>query len=319
MKTLLDNAIYSIQIGVEDYTSNDPRRVLSAVRNISAGVLLLFKERLRQLSPEDSDEVLIKQQIRPVRDEGDSIRFVGQGLKTVDVPQIKERFSSLGIRTNWPRVDAIVKVRNAVEHYVSGESESRVKELIADTLAVVRDFLANELGLEAHETLGEETWSVMLEVSSVYEAQREQCLRDLEQVKWWSPGAARAATFLRCMSCDSDLVTLKEGRDTLVGNESVLCTACGEARALEDIVEAALSECFYADAYIAASKGGEPPLDSCEECGTDTFIVEDGVCGKCGSGHKYKQCVRCSQGLSGGEQQFGGLCGYCNHLMEKDD
>jgi hypothetical protein len=61
MKTILENAVSSIQIGIEDYQSNDPRRVLSVVRNLSAGVLLLFKEKLRQLSPDGSDEVLIKQ------------------------------------------------------------------------------------------------------------------------------------------------------------------------------------------------------------------------------------------------------------------
>lgn len=319
MKTLLGNAISSIQVGVEDHTSDDPRRMLSAVRNISAGVLLLFKERLRQLSPEDSDEVLIKQKIRPVRNGGESIRFVGHGPKTVDVQHIKERFSSLGIKTNWSRVDAIIKVRNDVEHYVSGESDSRVKELIADTFSVVRDFLADELGLEAHEALGEETWSIMLEVSTVYEAQRAQCLQELEQVKWWSAGMARASAFLRCENCGSDLVTLKEGRDTLAGNESVRCTACGDSMDLEDIIESALDECFGADAYYAASKGGEPPLDYCEQCCGETFIVEDDVCGKCGSGRRYKQCVRCTQGLSGEEQQFGGLCSYCNHLLKKDD
>lgn len=63
MDTILANAVASVQIGVEDYLSDDPRRVLSAVRNLSAGILLLFKERLRELSPTNSDEVLIKQQI----------------------------------------------------------------------------------------------------------------------------------------------------------------------------------------------------------------------------------------------------------------
>lgn len=59
MHTLLSNAIQSIEIGVEDFQSQDQRRLLSAVRNIQAGILLLCKEHLRKLSPPTSDEVLV--------------------------------------------------------------------------------------------------------------------------------------------------------------------------------------------------------------------------------------------------------------------
>ena len=79
MDTILNNAVQSIQIGVEDYKSSDPRRVLSATRNITAGVLLLFKEKLRQLSPPDSDEVLIKQRIQPEFDANGGVVFIGDG------------------------------------------------------------------------------------------------------------------------------------------------------------------------------------------------------------------------------------------------
>jgi hypothetical protein len=64
MHTILENAVQSLQIGIEDYQSTDQRRTLSAVRNITAGVLLLFKEKLRQLSPPNSNDVLIKQNSR---------------------------------------------------------------------------------------------------------------------------------------------------------------------------------------------------------------------------------------------------------------
>ncbi|HDS1209226.1 hypothetical protein KE622_08000 [Shewanella algae] len=54
--SLLNNAVESIQIGVEDFESSDARRVLSAVRNISAGILLLYKEKLRRMSPSDNKD-----------------------------------------------------------------------------------------------------------------------------------------------------------------------------------------------------------------------------------------------------------------------
>ena len=44
MDSLLTNAVQSIQIGIEDFSSTDPRRILSTVRNLYAGILLLLKE-----------------------------------------------------------------------------------------------------------------------------------------------------------------------------------------------------------------------------------------------------------------------------------
>jgi hypothetical protein len=60
MNSLLENAIVSMQLGLEDYASEDHRRVLSAARNLYAGVLLLCKEVLRRLSPAGSNDILIR-------------------------------------------------------------------------------------------------------------------------------------------------------------------------------------------------------------------------------------------------------------------
>ena len=51
MKELLENAVLSIELGVEDYQTGDERRVLSAIRNLYAGVLLLCKQVLWNESP----------------------------------------------------------------------------------------------------------------------------------------------------------------------------------------------------------------------------------------------------------------------------
>ena len=88
---------------------------------------------------------------------------------------------------------------------------------------------------------------------------------------------------------------------------------------LEDLIQSALDECFYADRYYAITKGGDPPLDYCEQCDSVSYIVEDGLWAKCGEVHEFNRCARCCQPLSGGKQQFDGFCGYCNHLFEKDD
>jgi hypothetical protein len=60
MNPLLKNAVVSIQLGLEDFASDDERRIISAARNLYSGVLLLAKEVLRQLSPPGSNDILIR-------------------------------------------------------------------------------------------------------------------------------------------------------------------------------------------------------------------------------------------------------------------
>ncbi|MEX2546021.1 MAG: hypothetical protein WD316_12905 [Phycisphaeraceae bacterium] len=47
--SILKNAIDSIELGVEDFRSENPKRLMSAVRNFYAGILLLFKHQLAAL------------------------------------------------------------------------------------------------------------------------------------------------------------------------------------------------------------------------------------------------------------------------------
>lgn len=148
MDLLLENAVESIKAGVKDYEQGDHGRLLPSVRGIHAGILLLYKEALRRLSPANSDEVFIKAKILPKRDAQGNIYFVGEGKKTVDVQQIRERFESLGITTDWKRFDSITKVRNEVEHYYTNTSKRALQGLIADAFIVVRNFVTVELQVD---------------------------------------------------------------------------------------------------------------------------------------------------------------------------
>src|ERR1700733_4238931 len=104
---ILTNAVQAIQVGVEDYNTGAPPRLLSAIRNIHAGILLLYKEALRRKSPPSSDSVLIKAKIVSARDAQGKVVFIGSGRKTVDSQQIRERFEGLGISTDWKRLETI--------------------------------------------------------------------------------------------------------------------------------------------------------------------------------------------------------------------
>src|SRR5215468_698077 len=118
-RDILENAVDSIAIGLEDYRSEDPRRLVSATRNIYAGILLLFKHKLALLSPAGSDEVLLKQKVLPSKQPNGEITWTGKGRKTVDTFQIKERFENLNIEVDWDRIEKINEYRNEIEHYFS--------------------------------------------------------------------------------------------------------------------------------------------------------------------------------------------------------
>ena len=319
MDTILANAVASVQIGVEDYLSDDPRRALSAVRNLSAGILLLFKERLRELSPADSDEVLIKQQIHPKLDSSGAVVFLGRGKKTVDVHQIQERFSSLGITADWKRLDGVVKVRNDIEHYCTAEATIRMKELLADSFLVMRSFIASELKREPVELLGEKTWKTLLDVATVYSIELEECLQAMAQVAWDTPGMEQVSEYLRCQHCESPLLKPTNLEEKFVAAIEFQCAACGKTCAFEDIAEAAAEECFSGDMYVAMTDGGDPPLVDCFECGRSTFLLEDELCIVCGASPHHQKCTVCSAQLSIEEQQFNGLCSYHHAQATKDD
>ncbi|MGB6690663.1 MAG: hypothetical protein WBE76_22745 [Terracidiphilus sp.] len=105
---LLTNTIGSIRVGVEDDQDGSRDRLPSSVRSIHAGILLLYKEALRRLSPAGSDEVLLMVKVAPKLNlKTGALEFVGEGKKTVDVQQIRERFSSMSIVTYWQRFNRI--------------------------------------------------------------------------------------------------------------------------------------------------------------------------------------------------------------------
>ncbi len=63
--TIFENAIISLELGLEDFAEGSDKRLLSAVRNLHTGILLLYKTKIAALSPVKSDEALIKRELTP--------------------------------------------------------------------------------------------------------------------------------------------------------------------------------------------------------------------------------------------------------------
>lgn len=319
MNTILANAVQSIQIGVEDYQSSDPRRVLSAIRNITAGILLLFKERLRELSPPGSDEVLIKQRVQPEFDADRSIVFKGEGKKTVDVQQIEERFSSLSIETDWKRFKKVVGIRNDIEHYCTVESADRLKELIADSFIIIRNFVASQLGYEPVVLLGEPTWGVLLEVAEVYQRELDECQEAIGCIEWDSDAMSEMAGHLRCPECHSALVKPVDPETESNYLLEFSCASCGSVSGIDEMAESALSESFDYYTHSAAKDGESSPIGTCPECGREAFVLAEDLCAACGGSLSYYECTVCGEALGPDDQELGGLCSYHHWQAMKDD
>jgi len=153
MNNLFDNAIQSIQIGIEDFEANDPKRALSAVRNFYAGAILLGKEALARAVPKDAFEDVLAERHKAVPDGKGGVRFLASA-KTIDFNEIAGRFSAFGLKIDRSSLAELNRVRNDVEHLYTQVSHDKAREAIAKAFPVVID-LFRQIGEEPHDHLGQ--------------------------------------------------------------------------------------------------------------------------------------------------------------------
>lgn len=321
MNSLLDNAAISIQLGVEDFESDDERRVLSAIRNVYAGVLLLCKEVLRGLSPPDSNDVLIKKRKVAQKAADGTVRFVGVGKATVDRMEIETYFKELGLQLDWNRLKRIGDLRNEIEHYYLTQPVALLREAISDAFMLIQQLLRDHLDEQPIEVLGQECWQVLLETSTVLEQERTRCRKSLEKVEWACDELGKAVDKLRCTSCGSALVAQVDPANTKQGHLALRCEHCGTDLETEDLLETALGEEMDWDCHRAIKDGDDPPLEHCPECDRDSYLRYEDRCVLCEFSLHGAECVRCYARISLEEYQTGSgsLCSYCQHLLDKDD
>jgi len=314
--TILANAVASIRVGVEDYSTFSDARMLSAVRNITAGVLLLYKEKLIRLSPAHDPEALVKYKIVPTILNDGTASFIGKGKKTAEAYQIKERFEQFSVAVDWKRFEKIRDLRNDIEHYYTSLSRDNVKEVLAESFVLMRDFLSNELHEDPLQILGANCWQTLLEASDVFEAEKSKCQRSLGLIDWKYPTMTNCVEYFRCENCNSSLIKTEEHCDYR-SNLPLSCVSCGNKFEVEDILERAVDNMLGIDAHIAIKDGGESPYDLCHSCSRETYIVAEELCICCESELNYTECLRCTERLSNEEQALDGLCGYCSHVRDK--
>lgn len=307
--SLLQNAIDSIQVGVEDYQMGDDRRYLSAVRNICAGILLLYKEKLKRLSPSHDKEVLIKQSIKPICDERGNVLFIGDGEKTVDVQTIEKRFKSLKIEYNWSRFREINKLRNNIEHYYTDKSSGAVREVIVTSFLLIRDFISEYLEEEPYSVLGEDCWQILLETEDVYQAEKKTCNQSFEAYGFESQISEHILENIRCPFCHSSLIKVQGQSDI---SPSLVCCSCNEDLQINDVIEE--EKISYKDIESEGS------FASCNDTQSTNSVVKLGdkwICFSCQAIHKdVGHCEYCNEFIAGDlEDTFLSGCLMCDGQM----
>lgn len=317
--SLFNNAVHLIQIGVEDFGSADPRRVLSAVRNVHAGTLLLCKEKLRRLSPDG--EPLLKQRLEPVLGAKGEIALKGVGKKTVDIQGIKERFRSLGISFDWADLDRVTKIRNDMEHMFYEGGAALAREAVSDAFLAIRTLLATVLDEEPVSVLGATCWGALLENNKLFQQELSACRQTIEAIQWKTEGARAASEEFACLDCGSKLVKQLDPDNTEQDKAQLMCSACGKQIDIEPLMAAGVEEAYSAEAYSAAVDGGEPPVGTCPECGEETYIFSAGGCALCGfEMPDDATCAICGEALTLDDYQEGStLCSYHRWVAQKDD
>jgi len=293
--------------------------VLSAVRNVHAGVLLLCKEKLRRLSP--ADELLLAQRFEPRPNVSGQISVVAVGRNTAGVDDIKHRFKDFGITFDWKRFEAIADIRHHIEHAYLPGTRDRAKEAVAAAFVLIRHMLVDVLHEDPLKTLGSECWNALLENADLFKAELLACQTTLSGVAWETEAATTALSDVICPSCRSSLVRQRDPDNTNQSMVTLYCTACGADHELGPVLNLAFDAAFGAEAHMAVKDGGEPPIETCPECGEETYVVAESRCAACDfEVPEDATCAVCNEHLSAYDySEHEGLCSYHAWVAAKDD
>jgi hypothetical protein len=329
---LKENALISIRLGIEDFQRSkraesqggDPARALSAVRNLFAGTLLLFKYKIvvSVADPYEASMLIFNPpEVLPQADGNGGVEWkpVGKFKRTtIDVGTIKKRFEGFSVEVDWHTIEKLQDCRNHLEHLHPANSLGEVADFVAELFPVLRDFIQTQLNEQPAELLGT-AWPVMLAHHSFFIDTMSAC-----EAAW---AEARAPEMMqpwlercKCQGCGSSL--LRPHQDDVEAGDRVedhddtfryVCVACGYADRIGPLLVKELNDAYDYD----PRDGGEANVEECYVCNRSTFVISEQHCLWCGEELNFQECSFCEEPLRQEDQANGGLCGYHSHLYEK--
>lgn len=317
---LYTNAISSIQMGVKDFSAADPSRMLSAIRNIYSGLVLLYKSKLWELSPEKDQYLLISKDISYELKGLDVVvrRKNPEKLpsKTIDIEEIKERFQSLGVQVDWANFKEFQKERNFIEHLFPQKNNDVLKQLISDAFVLINDFISQNLELETKKCLGESTWKVLIKEHKLREKELKRCHDTIDQLNcfdWVKPYLKN----ISCSKCRSKLIIYQCDSDDFFDCKGQ-CLICGAA--FNDIMSS-VNHAVTSEVYdFEDIKSGVDNLTYCPECHNLSFFKSHMCCLSCQAEKTESdlECKLCGVVEIDIDNIEDGICSDCRYRISKE-
>ncbi|WP_445672543.1 hypothetical protein [Pseudomonas inefficax] len=320
---LLENAIISIQLGVEDYQltqEGKPLRALSAARNLFAGVLLLFKYKIADLaeSPEQAAQLIYRaKKIQPHKDANSKVKWSPECEKnrTIDYGEIKRYCQGLGIQANWKALETLQACRNDLEHLHPKHPLEEINKFLLDLYPILREFVADELSENPAALLGQ-AWEIMLKNHEFY----SQNLADIRK-SWAALRVTDSAQELldtcSCRACGSKLLEpnqedVEAGLPFDCSDFRYCCMACNQTEYLLEMLSETLK--FAKEDPFSE----EEVITDCGSCGAALFDLSENRCHLCGHSHNPQRCEGCPRILERHEAEHGNLCDRCSEEARFD-
>jgi hypothetical protein len=319
LEELLQNAVDSICLGIEDYElsaiKGKERRAISAARNIYSGVLLLFKYRIGALAatPEQVIELLHKPlKINPHRNSTGAIEWrpTPHPKETIDTVTIRARLEEFGIFHDWGVVEKLRNCRNDLEHFHPKAPTNEIQKLIVDLFPMLQRFIHEELSESPSDLLGT-AWDSMVAVREFYESTQLEA-----EQKWKAAGLPDTAwPFLSgcmCGYCYSSLLqplkaSIDAGLTPDVMEFEYECISCRNTGSVVELFEEEFAinrEDHYSDTVL---------IRTCDNCHMTTFSLVDEYCHWCGKQDRWPRCTICNTPVGEHTKFAGGnLCDRCD-------
>ena len=301
IRGLRENARLSIDLGVEDYINgqSDSRRYVTALRNLYAGLLLLYKAHLAFLS-KDYECCIVRSRIDWEVDEDGAIKLKGlkPDCKTVDVAGILDALKKFKICFDRSALDRVGKYRNQVEHYFdpNGLRCEVVRTHVVDLLKLVRDFTTHVMRIGPGQLFSAQARDVLIRDEQVVEKERAERREALGKLEWYEPFVKDIFFNITCPQCTSEFL-FPEVQSGAAANAHFVCRTCSTVETYENLMSYYTDDIFIGEYEAHICTGGKETfvlnggtLWECPQCATIAFDTIHGVCLVCG--HKGR-CVRC--------------------------
>lgn len=315
---LIENAKGSIRIGIEDYFMAKERhdrdkkfRMISALRNIYAGVLIMFKERLLRLS---TDRCLIfKETDEKSNEMWQNEKKLNRDAKTVNVNDIKKLFKEFHVDYEEKYLNQLNQARNELEHFSADVSDDYLEELLVKAHHIILDFINGFEDESVENWIDRDQWERIERSYQLVQEEKNKIEMKYMNFCFFSDELAVRMKISICPNCSSSLLIPIGKKDDPV----MECCYCKETYSPVEIIQSEHDE------HYNIRGGGGPTLGMCPNCCEET-LEEDGEerifkCDNCG----YQQssfCLLCCSAISIEDVcEDDGYCCFCRNRSNEDD